>query len=169
MNDYPDNSFWTTKHFVTKLDMMMRHYEPECPMKKLVYYLQLQGQGDSNCWYNQVLTVSTISFELLILLQPHLVLWEFIISQRVLWIFFFYCCVQCWGHSKTSKCQWMSSRQDLLNCWTVNYQTWYGDASSWARVSCKNVSLLCPDVIGCSWLGSKYQLINKRMNCQGHG
>ena len=29
------------------------------------------------------------------------------------------------------------SRRELLNCWTLFHQTWYGDASSWARVLCK--------------------------------
>ena len=41
------------------------------------------------------------------------------------------------------------SRQHLLNCWsfwnhwTFSNQTWYGDASSYARVLCENILLLC--------------------------
>ena len=34
------------------------------------------------------------------------------------------------------------SRWCLLNCWTVYCQTWYCDASSWARLSSKKIGLL---------------------------
>ena len=44
------------------------------------------------------------------------------------------CCVQGRHHSKISKCQWM---QYPLNCWSFFNQIWYGDASSWARLSSK--------------------------------
>ena len=35
-----------------------------------------------------------------------------------------------------------SSKQYLLNCWNFCHQTWYGDALSWARVSCKKIGFL---------------------------
>ena len=50
-------------------------------------------------------------------------------------------CDQGQSHSKGSKCQCMS-RWYLLNQQTFCYQTWYCDASSWARVSCKKIGLL---------------------------
>ena len=50
-------------------------------------------------------------------------------------------CSQCQGHCEGSKCQRLSSWY-LLNHQTFSYQTWYCDASSWARVSCKKIGLL---------------------------
>ena len=35
-----------------------------------------------------------------------------------------------------------SSGWYLLNFWTFCNQTWYGDATSWAKVSCKKIGLL---------------------------
>ena len=35
-----------------------------------------------------------------------------------------------------------SSGWYLLSCWTVCNQTWYGDAKSWAKVSCRKTGLL---------------------------
>ena len=35
-----------------------------------------------------------------------------------------------------------SSWQYLFTCWTFCNQTWYGDASPWARQSCKKIGLL---------------------------
>ena len=39
-------------------------------------------------------------------------------------------------------CVWILSGQYLWNCSTFFNQTWYGDASSWARVSCGKIGLL---------------------------
>ena len=50
--------------------------------KRLVCYVQ--GQGHSKHAYDQNMTVSTISADLLILLPPNLVWWYIIISQNVL-------------------------------------------------------------------------------------
>ena len=36
-----------------------------------------------------------------------------------------------------------SSGQHLLSCLSFCNQTWYGDASSWTRVSCKKIGSLC--------------------------
>ena len=47
--------------------------------------LLFQGQGYSNGSYDQNMTASTISAELLILLLPNLVWWYIIISQNFLW------------------------------------------------------------------------------------
>ena len=40
---------------------------------------------------------------------------------------------------KSSEC---SSGRYLLSCWTFCYQIWYGDATLWAKVSCKKIGLL---------------------------
>ena len=87
------------------------------------------------------ITFSTIPFELLILWQPGLVSWYIVISQR-----------SCEKKKKTSfkvkgtvKVQNVNeclSRYYLLNHRTFSYQAWYGDASSWAGVSCKKTGLL---------------------------
>ena len=52
-----------------KLSMVMHHHEPGCHMKKLFCYLQGQGQMAHLHVYYQNITISTISSELLILLQ----------------------------------------------------------------------------------------------------
>ena len=46
-----------------------------------------------------------------------------------------------------------SSKWYLLSCWTFCNQTWCGDATSWAKVSCKKIGLLS------SSLGSQWGLI----------
>ena len=47
MNDCPYDIFGTfSEHFVTKLGMMMRHYEPECHAVKLVRSLSEQGHSE---------------------------------------------------------------------------------------------------------------------------
>ena len=71
VNVCPDDIFYTAKHFVNKLGMVMRHHKAECQAKRLVCCLQ--GQGHSKGLYDQNMTVSTISSELLILLLPNFV------------------------------------------------------------------------------------------------
>ena len=50
-------------------------------------------------------------------------------------------CVQGQGHSKGSKCQWLSGWH-LLNCRTVCFQILYCDATSWTKVSWRQICLL---------------------------
>ena len=50
----------------------MHHYELECYAEKLVSHLQGQGHRKGSC--DQNMTVSTLSPELLILLQPNMFL-----------------------------------------------------------------------------------------------
>ena len=52
--------FYTPKHFVTKLHIVMHYHELECHAKRSVCYFQ--GQGHSKGSYDQTLTVSTISW-----------------------------------------------------------------------------------------------------------
>ena len=54
VNVCPDDIFWTTEHFVTKLGMFMQHHEPECHAEKLVHCLQCQGYSEG--LYNQNIT-----------------------------------------------------------------------------------------------------------------
>ena len=65
--------------------------------KKMVHYHQCQGHSEG--FYNQNMTISTISSKLLVCLQPNLVSRYGIIGQRVLWKKLGYC-VQGKGHSK---------------------------------------------------------------------
>ena len=106
--------------------------------KRLVCYFQ--GQGLSKGSYDQTMTISTISSELLVLLLPNLVWWYIIISQKVWWSNGIV--VQGEGHSKFQNVNECLSRWYLLNRWTVYYQTWYGYASLWARLSSKKIGLV---------------------------
>ena len=73
VNVHLDNISSTAEPFVTKFGMvmMMHHHGPECHAKRLVCCFQ--GQGHSKGSYDQNMTVSTVSSELLILLLPNLV------------------------------------------------------------------------------------------------
>ena len=97
-----DDIFHTTQHFVSKLGITMHHYEPECPAERFICYFQ--GQGHCKSSYDQNMTISTVSFELLTLLVLNFV-WECIIINQI--VLLRNCCVQGQGHSKTSKCRWM--------------------------------------------------------------
>ena len=86
------------------------------------------------------MTVFMISSELLILLQPILVWWYIIISQSVswkCWIIIFYIKI-------TARVQNVNEclSTGYLNHQTFCFKTWYCDASSWVRVSCKKIGLL---------------------------
>ena len=81
--------------------------------KKIVLYLL--GQGHRKGLYDQNMTVSTLPFELLILLQPNLALWYFIISQ---------CLVErkkglLWSRSQQSFLLWWIP-YELLHCLPPN-------------------------------------------------
>ena len=66
-----DDIFRTTEHFVTKLGMVMQHYEPECHVQKELFAVVKVKVTEGS--YDQNTTLSTISSELLTLLQPNLV------------------------------------------------------------------------------------------------
>ena len=80
--------------FVTKLDIVVHHHEPECMQKKMVCYFQ--GQGNSKGSYDQNMTVFTVSAELLILLPGLIVHYHKPKCLREKWD----CCVQGQGYSK---------------------------------------------------------------------
>ena len=81
--------------------------------------------------------LSYISSELLILLQRNLVWWHIIISWIVLWKDWIFVVVKVKVTEKVQNSSECSSEWYLLCCWTFCNQTWYGDATSWAKVSCK--------------------------------
>ena len=83
-----------------------------------------------------------ISSELLVLLQLNLVWWYIIIRWIVLWKDCMLCCDQGQGHRKGLEFQWMFILTISLHLLTFCNQTWYGDAASWAKVSCKKIDLL---------------------------
>ena len=66
-----DDILLAAGHFVTKLSIVMQLYELVCRVNNFVCYLQ--GQGHSEGLYDQNMTLSTISSELLILWQINLV------------------------------------------------------------------------------------------------
>ena len=66
---------------VTILGMVMQHHGPKCPARRLVCCLQFRVTVSTHLIN---LTVSTISAELLIFLQPNLIGWYIIISLNVL-------------------------------------------------------------------------------------
>ena len=81
--------------------------------------------------------------ELLIILQPNLVWLNIIKGGLSCEKIGFLCCGPGQDHRRDSWFQWMfTSRLCFLNCWTFYHQTWYGDASSWARLSFKKIGLL---------------------------
>ena len=81
-----------------------------------------------------------IPSELLILLQLNLVQWHIIISWIVEWKDWI---ALSWSRSRSQEMFRIPGNVHLDDiCWTFCDQTWYGDASSWARVSCKKAHLL---------------------------
>ena len=77
--------FWITEHFVTKFGMLMQHHELECHAE-FCCCCYLQGQGHSEGFYDQNMTLSTIFSELLIPWQPNLVWWYIRVSYEKNWI-----------------------------------------------------------------------------------
>ena len=71
VNVCPDDIFWTTKDFISKLGIVMHHYDLECHAKRLICYFQ--GQGPCKSSYDQNMTISTVSVALLFLLLSNLV------------------------------------------------------------------------------------------------
>ena len=71
VNVCPDNIFYTIKNIVFKLGIVIHHYESECHAKRLICHFQ--GQGHCKSSYDQSMTISVVSSELLVALQPNLV------------------------------------------------------------------------------------------------
>ena len=102
----------------TKLGLMIHHRKPECHVKILDDCIQGQGQGPFASKPGLIVNYH----------KPECFM------QKL------DCCVQGQGHSKISKCQWKFVQ--MISSELLNYQTWYGDASLWARLSFKKIGLL---------------------------
>ena len=120
--------------------MVMHHDEPDCLLERMACCLQ--GQGHSYGWYNQSMTFSYIIWTA----DPFATTLGFMVHHHKV-----DCLVKRLDCSavvkvktteKVKNSSECSSGQYLLSCWTVCNQTWYGDVSSWARASCKNIGLL---------------------------
>ena len=97
-----------TKHFVSNFGIVMHHYESECHAKRFICYFQ--GQGHCKSWYDQIVTFSAVSLELLILCCQFTKLGLIVhyhTHKPECFMEKLDCCVQGQGHSKISKCQWM--------------------------------------------------------------
>ena len=155
--------FWTVDSLATKLGLMIHHRMPEYPVVKVGL---LHSESRSQQRIKMLMFVQMISSKPPSILFPNFVLWC-IIMQELLWskydsvccIFWIAdsfaaklclivhyhkpecfmekldCCVQGQGHSKISKCHWWY----FLKCWTFYYQTLYGNATLWARLSLKKI------------------------------
>ena len=153
VNVCPDDTFWITKHFVTKFGMVMQHHEPE------------------SCRYFFVVAI----FKVKVTARVHMInIWLFLLCYLNCWFLGnqtwsddtssgarvsyknknkFYYCIQGQGHSKEPKFNVRSddifqtninvfSRWYLLNHHTFCFQTWYCDSSLWVRVSCRKIDSL---------------------------
>ena len=56
VNVCPDDIFQTTKHFVSKLVIVMHQYELKCHAKRMIRYFQ--GQDHCMSSYDQNMTIS---------------------------------------------------------------------------------------------------------------
>ena len=111
----------------------MHHYELQCHAKRLICYFQ--GQGHFKSSYDQNMTISTVSFELLILLLHYHKLECFMEKLD--------CCVQGQGHSKISKWLWKFVRMIPAESMNLYNQTWFGDASLWQELISKYDHVYC--------------------------
>ena len=127
VNVCPHDILKTAKHFVTKLDILMHHHEPQSHAKLLFS----RSRSQEGLIWSKCMTVSSASSELPILLLLNLDSWYIIIGQSVLWrnwIAMFKVKVRAKLHN-VNECL---SRHYLLNCWTFYYQT-FGWLSSRSR------------------------------------
>ena len=125
--------FWTVDSLATKLGLMMHHYKPECPVKKIG--LLLSGSR-SQRRVKMLMFVQRISSEPLNSLFSNLVLWFIVMSQSdMLWVR-----VTCkkidllFSRSKSLQELIMIKIWQfllyLLNCWSFCYHTWFNSTLS---------------------------------------
>ena len=127
--------------FTTKLGIVMHNYEPCCLSKRLVSCLQGQGHSYDNIninriWlFNVIWTADPFATEMGLMVHHHKVdcLVKILDCSVV---------VKVKVTEKVKNSSECSSEWHLLSCWTFCNQTLYGDAASWARVSCKKIGLL---------------------------
>ena len=110
--------------FVTKLGMVIIIFSWSALQNGLVTISEVKRAYK----YNQNMTVSIVSSELVILLQPNLVWWQVTINSDGQWkelVAVFRIKVTANIHFKQIK-KFMYVGY-VLNCWTFCNQTWYGD------------------------------------------
>ena len=108
------NFSWTARPFFIKLGMVVYNHKVMCHVEKLVHYIQCQCHSKS--FYNQNMTISTISAKLLVRLQLNLKLdWTFTLKL-------FSCCVfvtdgvHTWQTSTAVDTRWCSHH--VHDVWT---------------------------------------------------
>ena len=132
INVCPD-ILWMAEPLTTKLGMVTHHYDPDGLPKRLVCCLQDQDHREGSYNQNVFWTADLFATQLDLIAHYHKL----------------DCLVKRLDRSvvvkvteKVKNSSDCSSGQYLLKCWTFCNQTWYGDASSWVRVSCKKIGLL---------------------------
>ena len=133
-----DDMLWIAEPLVTKPSMVMHTlYKPEYHVRKMGCYLQ--GQGHSNwiwvhtmkSWLFLLYVLNCLFFGGQFSLTVHVRKLECLVKRLL-------CCIQGQGHSEGSGLQWMFARTiSLID------QSLYSDASSSARVSFRNIILVC--------------------------
>ena len=135
-NVWPNNISWTIQPFVTKHDMVVYYHESGFPVEKLVCSLQAEVHSKGfyneniavspyflNCWpfCNQTWSDGTFSYTGVSREKKRIIVLKVKVTMKL---------------RNADECL---SGQYLLNYRTFYYQSWYGDASSWAglkRLAC---------------------------------
>ena len=123
VNFCSDDSFQPAKYFATRLGIKMHHHEPELFSRSRSLQRLIWSKYDS--FYYTFWSAYPFATK-----HGHIV---HFISQSAIWRDW----ITVIKVKVTAKFQNVSecmSRWHLLNCWTFYYQTWYDDASSWAKL-----------------------------------
>ena len=128
--------FWTVDSLATKLGLMIHHHKPECPVKKL-----LHSGSRSQRRVKMLMFVQMISSKPTFCFQTRYCdasLWVRVSCKKIyFWLLF----------SRWRSLQELirSNYDNFCRIFTLLilfYQTWYGDASLWARLSFKKIASL---------------------------
>ena len=142
MNVWPDDIFWIAEPLLPSLVWWYVIMSQIVFRKDWFAVFKVKVTVKDHIIKKQLFSVSS---ELLILLQLNLVWWH-IISWIALWTNWI---ALLWSRSRSQKRLRIPVSvhlDDILHsCWTFCSQTWYGDATSWAKVSCKKIALCFQD------------------------
>ena len=132
VSDCPD-IFYTAKHFVTKLDIVMPHCEPDCMLFSRLRSQQGLVWPNFDSFYYIFWTADPFATRLGLIKRYHkpkclMEKWDVVFKVKVTAKF-----------HNVNECL---SRWYHLNRWTFYNHTWYGDASLLARLSSKKIDLL---------------------------
>ena len=134
--------------------MVMQHHEPESHAEKnllAIFMVKVTARVHMIKKWFVLLYLQNCCF----FFQPNLVWWYINMSQSVLWKKW----ITAFKIKVTEKVQNFNECLSayFLSCQTFCYQTWYGDASSWASVPCKKIGLLFSRSRSQQWIiWSKY-------------